>query len=238
MGLWVNHLGRANTTFNGDVGMVSPATRHLQATGTSGVQEVSSFAYLLLNNTMRRVFLNKKLQVGPPGEPRRGRPPKFGRPARLVAVTLPNDVVEELVRIDPDVGRAIVRMHDETRHHENRAPRQEPPGAELIDVGGGRGLIVVYPALVRDLSGVAAIPFGEDRAFLALEPHRTMADLELSVLDALERRSADGGRSRALSAFRKQLREWRTNASISLEPRAIIVARRHPAGRQHRPSPR
>ena len=182
--------------------------------------------------------MNKKVQVGPSGEPRRGRPPKFGRPARLVAVTLPNDVVDWLVRIDPDVGRAIVRIHDETRHHEHRAPRQEPPAAELVDVGSGRGLIVVYPALVQDLSGVAAIPFGEDRACLALAPHWTMADLELSVLDALERRSADGDGSRALSAFRKQLREWRTNASISLEPRAIIVARRRPAGRQHRPPTR
>ncbi len=37
--------------------------------------------------------MNRKLPVEPPERRRRrGRPPKFGRPARLVAVTLPTDV--------------------------------------------------------------------------------------------------------------------------------------------------
>jgi hypothetical protein len=147
-----------------------------------------------------------------------------------VALTLPNDVVAWLAAIDPDVGRAVVHLHDQTLDRARRAPRPEPPSAELVDVGDARALIVVDPKMVRGLTGVAAIPFGEGRAFLALEPSWTMADLELSVVDALERGVADTGRRSALAKFRDQLRGWRTDRSIALEPRAIIVASRRPRG--------
>ena len=159
---------------------------------------------------------------------RRGRPPKFGRPARLVAVTLPHDVVDWLEALDPDVGRAIVHLHDQSVRRASRSPRPPSPLAELVDVGEGRALIVVDPKLVRGLAGVAAIPFGEGRAFLALEPLWTMADLELSVVDCLDRGGAEAGRLDALARFRDQLRGWRTDRSLAMEPRAIIVASRRP----------
>jgi hypothetical protein len=145
-----------------------------------------------------------------------------------VAVTLPNDVVAWLEALDADVGRAIVRLHDDAVHRDRRAPRPDPPAAEIADVGDGRGLIVVNPGLVRGLAGVAVIPFGEGRAFLALEPSWTLADLELSVVDALERSAADAPRRRELVEFREQLRSWRTDHAITMEPRAIIVAGRRP----------
>ena len=183
--------------------------------------------------------MNKKLPVGPPGlSRRRGRPQKFGRPARLVAVTLPNDVVAWLESLDTDVARAIVRLHDETLDRGPRRPGPTPPAAELVDVGEGRALIVVAPALVRGLAGVAAIPFGGGRAFLALEPGWTMADLELSVVDALERGAMDAGNRDTLAEFREQLRGWRTDQSLALEPRAIIVAckrKRKTRGQRSRP---
>jgi hypothetical protein len=183
--------------------------------------------------------MNSKLPAKAPERRRlRGRPPKFGRPARLVAVTLPTDVVAWLEALHPDIGRAIVRLHDEALHRDPRPAPMKAPAAELVDVGESRSLIVVDPALVRGLSGVAAISFGEGRAFLALEPHWTMADLELSVLDALERGPADNGRSRALAAFRDQLREWRTDEAMTMEPRAIIVAGRRSAKRRNRQSSR
>jgi hypothetical protein len=148
-----------------------------------------------------------------------------------VAVTLPHDVVDWLASLDSDVGRAIVQLHDQTTRREPRAKRPEQPGAELVDVGDGRGLIVVDPRMIRGLAGVAAIPFGEGRAFLALEPFWTMADLELSVVDALDRGVADAARRTALVQFRDQLRDWRNDRSVALEPRAIIVAGRRPKAR-------
>ena len=38
----------------------------------------------------------------------RGRPPKFGRPSQFVALTLPEEVVAGLRRIDADVAWAVV----------------------------------------------------------------------------------------------------------------------------------
>jgi hypothetical protein len=169
----------------------------------------------------------------PPDRPRRrGRPPKYGRPARLVAVTLPNDVVDWLASVDPDVGRAVVRLHD--MMVARRGPREPDPAvvrSELVDVGDGRALIVVDPDLVQGLNGVAAIPFGEARAFLALEPSWTMADLELSVVDALDHDIADMKRRVALTEFRDQLRTWRTDRSMTFDTRTIIVAGRGQKGK-------
>ena len=169
----------------------------------------------------------------PPGHPgRRGRPPKFGRPARLVAVTLPTDVVAWLEALHTDIGRAIVRLHDEAVRRHRRPDPAQRPSAELVDVGEARALIVVDPEMVRGLTGVAAIPFGEGRAFLALEPSWTMADLELSVVDWLEREAGEGPRRDALTAFRAQLRAWRTDRTMALEQRAIIVVTRRSKGKE------
>jgi len=167
--------------------------------------------------------------------PRRGRPPKFGRPARLVAVTLPTDVVAWLERRNPDLGRAIVGLHDAAARGEPREGPADPPVSELADIGEGRALIVVDPALVRGLAGVAAIRFGEGRAFLALEPAWTMADLELAVADCLEAGVGDDRRRRDLAAFRQQLRAWRTDRSITMASRAIIVAARRARRKPRKP---
>jgi hypothetical protein len=176
-------------------------------------------------------FAMDKRQPGPKPRAarRRGRPPKYGRPARLVAVTLPHDVVDWLASLDADVGRAIVRLHDVQARRESRSERPQAPGAEFVDVGDAGGLIVVDPKLVRGLAGIAAIPFGEGRAFLALDPSWNLADLELSIVDALDRGVADAARRTALLRFRDQLREWRNDRSLALEARSIIVAGRRPA---------
>src|SRR5205814_914451 len=39
---------------------------------------------------------------------KRGRPPKFGRPSRLVALTLPTQVIRGLRKLHPDLAWAIV----------------------------------------------------------------------------------------------------------------------------------
>src|SRR5262249_50565490 len=51
----------------------------------------------------------------PEAYPRRGRPPKYGRPSRPVTVTLPEDVLSRLHRVDADVGRAIVTLVERQR---------------------------------------------------------------------------------------------------------------------------
>lgn len=58
---------------------------------------------------------------------RRGRPRKYGRPARAVTVTLPEETLARLSAIHADVGSAIVHLV------EQRAPARPQPirAAEL-----------------------------------------------------------------------------------------------------------
>jgi len=171
--------------------------------------------------------MKKPSDPASPGR-RRGRPHKFGRPSRLLALTLPEDVVDWLVAQDPDASRAIVRIYDELAGHPPEGPRRaSETGAEVVAVGHGRGLILVPPESVEGLPGVAAIPFVGGRAFLALEPGRTIADLELTVVDALEAvGNHDLDRRAALANLRAALRTWRTDPSLRFRERAIIVVER------------
>ena len=94
------------------------------------------------------------------------------------------------------------------------------------------------PRLSGDSPAWQPFPSEQGRAFLALKPAGTMADLELSVVDALERGAMDAGNRDALAEFREQLRGWRTDQSMALEPRAIIVAckrKRKTRGQRSRP---
>ena len=97
---------------------------------------------------------------------RRGRPPKFGRPSRLVAMTLPDDVLESLRTLHPDPAWAVVRLV-ESRFRDRKVPRQSsaPPAiAELVHLPGKRGLIVVQTTVFRRLQGISTIPLADGRA--------------------------------------------------------------------------
>lgn len=162
---------------------------------------------------------------------RRGRPPKYGTPSKIVAVTLPADVVAELETIQDDLGWAIVRLVEQRRQQHNGATKREPrpaaaaaevAAAELVSVGAGDSLIVVNSAVVRSIPGVQMIPLSETEAFLALEPGKGMADLELAVQDhceSLRAGKAKSGAERLLS----QLRQWRRDKKRAFHSRAIIL---------------
>jgi hypothetical protein len=157
-------------------------------------------------------------------QPRRGRPSKFGRPSELVALTLPEEVVRGLRKIDSDVGWAIVTLVEGgTRTVRSANPR---PVAELASIGGGRSLILVSRALIRNLPGITIVPFDARRAFLALAHGQGMSDLELAVIDRLENASGTARERRALSTFRGLLRRWRHDSTLHISPRSIIVVER------------
>ena len=158
---------------------------------------------------------------------RRGRPPKYGQPSKVVAVTLPQDVTEILRGLHSDLGWAIVTLVEKTRRG---APPASPPAeAELVDVGEGQKLIVINSAVFRPLTGVQMIPLSGTQAFLALAPGRGMADLELAVLDRLERPMASERERRALERLRDQLRRWRRDPHLQFQTRSIILVSRRPA---------
>jgi hypothetical protein len=156
---------------------------------------------------------------------KRGRPLKFGRSAELVALTLPHDVVSWLRTINEDPGWAIVRLFE--RNAKGSRLRELPRAtAELVEVGRRRALIVVDHDSFTALPGVSMIPLSDGRSFLALEPGKGMADLEVAVVDRLEEAGLAEGERTALVELRRQLREWRLNPEIGFRTRSIIVAER------------
>jgi hypothetical protein len=156
------------------------------------------------------------------GSRRRGRPPKFGQPGEVVAVTLPGEVIRGLRRINPDLGWAIVALY-EMQNPEPPAERPARPGAELVAVGPRRRLIVVRRSLIGALPGVSVVPFDRDRAFLALEPGHGLVDLELAVIDRLDSDVVEERERRGLKELRLLLRKWRRDPDLRFETRAIIV---------------
>ena len=151
----------------------------------------------------------------------RGRPSKFGRPGRMVALTLPNDTLQALRQVDPDTGWAIVKLLE--REPAARATPSATADVELLAFGSRQSLIVVNRVAMPDLPGVRIIPLNETRAFLALDIGRSMSDLELAVIDRLTDRTLGPRARRALLALRGQLAVWRRDRRLLIRPQAILV---------------
>lgn len=164
---------------------------------------------------------------------RPGRPPKFGRPSQLVAITLPKDVIRALRKIHPDLGWAILSLFEREPHPRSVRPTA-PFNAQLTTIGTHRSVIVVDRRLVRNLPGVDVVPVDGDRALLAVEPGLGMADIELAVIDRLARRRVGRTERHALEELRARLAHWRLDARLRSRMRAIVVLedhRRTPRGR-------
>jgi hypothetical protein len=155
------------------------------------------------------------------GRGRRGRPPKFGRPGQVVTLTLPEEIVAGLKRVDVDLAWAVVRLYERA---ERRAPtaQVERAVADLVPIAERRSLIVVNRAGFTRLPGVTIVPVSPTRAFLALEPGLGMSDLELAVNDRLEEPALEDREQRALTRLRAQLRRWRRDRRLRFHTRAII----------------
>jgi hypothetical protein len=149
----------------------------------------------------------------------RGRPRKYGRPARAVTVTLPDDVLARLTAIHGDVGSAIVSLVEK-----NTPARFAPIRAADVTRYGNRAVIVVTPnPTLRRLRGVQLVPLGNGRALIALAPSTSISNLELQVRDALERLAPQSRDREALQALADILRRSRGPRESTPEARTIIV---------------
>jgi hypothetical protein len=140
-----------------------------------------------------------------PAGTRRGRPPKYGRPAQLVTLTLPDDVLAWLKTLHRDPAWAIVKLHDQA----SRRSRKKVALAELVPLPQRRALILVNADLLSHI----------------LDSGRGVADLEIAVIDRLESPRIPAPERETLFALRDKLREWRQEG-VHFESRAIIVATR------------
>jgi hypothetical protein len=159
---------------------------------------------------------------------RRGRPSKFGRPSQVLALTLPDEVVRGLRKVDPDVGWAIVKLFEKSSAGASTAIDAHPD-VELVTIADRRSLIVVNHDVVKSLPGINMVPLHGNRAFLALDAGGGMSSLELAVIDRLDDPSLEPRESQALEALRAQLRAWRHDQSLRFHTRSIIVVERLPS---------
>lgn len=154
---------------------------------------------------------------------RRGRPHKYGRPSQVVALTLPQEVIATLRASHSDLGWAVVKLVEKTS---NRRTPHASADVQLVDVGADASLIVVNPAFLQNMPTVQMVPLSDHEAFLALEPGRGMADLEIAVVDQLDRLKPGTPERRAAERFRQQLRSWRRDPKLTFQPRSIILVTR------------
>lgn len=151
-----------------------------------------------------------------------GRPRKYGRAARAVTVTLPEDVLARLAVVHADLGRAIVALTERNGKGHVRAVRP----AEIAAYGN-RAVIVVNPAkALKRLPGVQLVPLGNGRALISLDPEYSIAQLELDIRDALEERHIAGPERELLRAIGGILHETRRSPQLTAKPRTIIVLER------------
>jgi hypothetical protein len=150
---------------------------------------------------------------------RRGRPQKFGRPSRAVTLTLPEDVIAALARIDDDLSRAIVHVMQPML-----SSRGGKPPVELSKFGKGAVIIIKpVPALSR-IPGVKLAPLPDGRTLITLRESMSVYEFELRLRDALDSAKQLKGWERAvMSAVGEILRSARKTNKISLQQRGIIV---------------
>lgn len=161
---------------------------------------------------------------------KRGRPLKFGRPTKPLSLSLPDDVVDWLTGLDPDPAWAIVGLFEKARQRSSGKHGQQ---AELVQLPGKRGLILVAPDAFDGLEGVSVIRLSDGRGFLALEAGKGYADLELAVADQLDAPGIGPERRKSLAIIRQQLRDWR-QAGLKFESRSILVVDRQDVGTKTR----
>jgi hypothetical protein len=155
---------------------------------------------------------------------RGGRPLKFGRPSQLVALTLPQDVLQLLQTIHHDPAWAVVQLAESLFRRDVQRPSKPPIAiAELIHLPGKRGLIVVRPKLFASLPGVSTIPLADGRAFLAFDQAAGLADLEVAIHDKLELTPASGAARGRLTEILEAVRGWRRDRNLVFRTKSIIV---------------
>ena len=152
--------------------------------------------------------------------PRRGRPPKFGRPARTVTLTLPEDVIAALSEVDLDLSRAAVQLLAPAAH--DVVPF---PPAELSQFRDSAVIIVKPVRALEAIEGVFLVPLPDGRALVTLDAAMTVNEFELKLRDLLD--AEDAGllpRERSvLLSMSEILRSARKAKKITVRQRTIIV---------------
>ena len=152
----------------------------------------------------------------------RGRPRKFAGPSRAVTLTLPESVLSTLASVHEDISKAVVQLT------ERRRPQKRHPLAELA-VFGRSAVITVRPTpSLERRADVQLVPLPDGRALISFAQAKTIAELELTLNDALEDASLPDDDRELFEAIvhilkdarRSRRRAWCTAATSSCSNRA------------------
>ena len=159
-------------------------------------------------------------------ESRRGRPRKFAGPAHAVTLTLPDHVIKALAAVDPDLGRAIVRLTPV-------AGALTPSAAELSQFGRHAVILVNPSRSLAKRTGVELVPLADGRALISFPRSMTIAELELLLDDALEDETLSSDDKAIFEGVAGILRDARRSSTVTLLQRSIIVLEtRRPSARR------
>lgn len=148
-----------------------------------------------------------------------GRPRKFDRPSKVVALTLPEDVIAALGRLDDDLARAVVRLSQSLV-----TEQRDQSTAELSQHHDGAVIVVRRSKALERIGGVTLVPLPDGRALISLEGSMSITEFELNLLYALDAENAVAPADRTLlSSIAEILRHARQTKGISLQERSIIV---------------
>lgn len=160
--------------------------------------------------------------------PKRGRPRKFARPSHAVTLTLPDEIIDALAKIDADLSRAVVRLAQP-----EVAKRPHPP-AELATFGR-RAVIVVNPTrTLEQRTGVLLVPLSDGRALISFDEPLSVAQLELRIQDAIEDPRLSRADAEVFRTIGRLLREARHATDVAVEQRHIIIIEKSTARKNGR----
>lgn len=163
---------------------------------------------------------------------RRGRPRKYVRPSRPVTITLPEDVIATLRAIDPDIGRAIVRLAEP---HAGATPE----GPAVLRSFGNRSVIVVPTnTQLGARTGVELVPLPDGRALIAFDEQLSAPQIELRVADAVADAALPPADRALFESLGRILRGIRRSTTLRLRERRILVIQRNRTRTLRRPARR
>jgi hypothetical protein len=123
-----------------------------------------------------------------------GRPRKFDGPRRVVTLTLPEQTIDQLARIDADRAKAIVLATEFALNAENVEPH-----VKLITVAPNVGMITVPPCPpLADVPGLSLAQILPNRFLLVLAAGTSFSDVEIAVGDLVERIVDAGSQERQI----------------------------------------
>ena len=148
-----------------------------------------------------------------------------------MSLTLPTLVLDALLQLDRDLGRAVVRLV-----HRSLAVGPHP-AAELVSFGS-RAVIVVTPTKsLEQRTGVLLVPLSDGRALIAFDDSMTTSRLELMVQDALEEDDLPQEDAEVFRGIRTILRDARRTAGVALRLQNIMVLEFAGRARNEQPGP-